>query len=99
MGVFKVIRHTDGGYDYLNNALNYVIHGHTDYGNAGGRIDLDFAAEQMHYVKKYDFDKRLGKPVVSFRLSYTIQKKLLMRLNVLKVLLALLPITLQADIR
>ena len=70
MGVFKVIRHTDGGYDYLNNAVNYVIHGHTDYGNAGSpNVDLDFAAEQMHYVKKY-YDKRSGNPVFHFVVVY-----------------------------
>ena len=70
MGVFKVIRHTDGGYDYFNNAVNYVIYGHTDYGNAGSpNVDLECAVEQMHYVKKY-FDKRSGNPVIHFIVVY-----------------------------
>lgn len=70
MGVFKVIRHTDGGYDYMNNALKYVIYGHTDYDNTGSpNVDIYLAAEQMHHVKKY-FDKCSGNPVFHFIVVY-----------------------------
>ena len=70
MGVFKIIRHTDGGYDYFNHAVNYVIHGHTDFGNAGSpNVNLECAVEQMHYVKKY-FDKRGGNPIFHFIVVY-----------------------------
>ena len=70
MGVFKVIRHTDGGYDYMNNALNYVIYGHTAYGNAGSpNVNINCAATQMHYVKKY-FDKTSGNPLFHFIVVY-----------------------------
>ena len=70
MGVFKVIRHTDGGYDYFNNAVNYAVHGHTPYGNAESpNVDIEYAVKQMHYVKKY-YDKRSGNPVFHFIVVY-----------------------------
>lgn len=31
MGIFKIIRNTDDGLQYMHNALNYVIGTHTDY--------------------------------------------------------------------
>lgn len=70
MGVFKVIRHTDGGYEYLNHAVNYVIYGKADYDNIGSpNTSLDYAVEQMHYVKKY-FDKTSGNPLFHFIVVY-----------------------------
>ena len=71
MGIFKVIRHTDGGYDYLNHAVNYVVYGKANYDCVGSpNTSLDYPLEQMHYVKKY-FDKTGGNPLFHFILSYT----------------------------
>lgn len=70
MGIFKIIRHTDGGYDYLNNAVNYVVYGHTNPDNVGSpNTSLECAVEQMHYVKKY-FDKRSGNPLFHYIVVY-----------------------------
>ena len=53
MGIFKVIRHTDGGYDYLSNAVNYVLYGKASYDCVGSpNTSLESPLEQMHYVKK-----------------------------------------------
>ena|GEM_PF-679210 len=70
MGIFKVIRHTDGGYDYLNHAVNYVLYGKANYDCVGSpNTSLDYPLEQMHYVKKY-FDKTGGNPLFHFIISY-----------------------------
>ena len=31
MGIFKIIRNTNDGLEYMNNALNYALCGHTDF--------------------------------------------------------------------
>jgi len=73
MGIFKMIRHTDGGYDYLNHAVNYVLYGKASCDCIGSpNTSLEYPLEQMHYVKKY-FDKTGGNPLFHFILSYTIR--------------------------
>mgnify|MGYP002627204307 FL=1 len=70
MGIFKVIRHTDGGYEYLNNAVNYVLYGKASCDCVGSpNTSLEYPLEQMHYVKKY-FDKTGGNPLFHFIISY-----------------------------
>ena len=70
MGVFKVIRHTDGGYDYLNHAVNYVVFGKAASDCVGSpNTSLQCPIEQMHYVKKY-FDKRSVNPLFHFIVAY-----------------------------
>ena len=70
MGIFKVIRHTDGGYDYLNHAVNYIAFGKADYDCVGSpNTSLEYPLEQMHYVKKY-FDKTSGNPLFHFIVVY-----------------------------
>lgn len=70
MGIFKMIRHTDGGYDYLNHAVNYVVYGKANYDCVGSpNTSLDYPLEQMHYVKKY-FDKTGGNPLFHFIVVY-----------------------------
>ena len=70
MGIFKVIRHTDGGYEYLNNAVNYVLYGKASYDCVGSpNTSLEYPLEQMHYVKKY-FDKTSVNPLFHFIVVY-----------------------------
>ena len=70
MGVFKVIRHTDGGYEYLNHAVNYVVFGKAASDRVGSpNTSLVEPIEQMHYVKKY-FDKRSVDPLFHFIVAY-----------------------------
>ena len=70
MGIFKVIRHTDGGYEYLSNAVNYVLYGKASYDCVGSpNTSLEYSLEQMHYVKKY-FDKTSGNPLFHFIVVY-----------------------------
>ena len=48
MGIFKVIRNTDDGLQYMYNALNYVTYGHTDYDKRYSlNTDIDNAYEQF----------------------------------------------------
>ena len=71
MGIFKVIRNTDDGLQYMYNVLNYVIHGHTDYDKRYSiNTDIDNAYEQFLLVKRY-FDKTSGNPVFHFVVSFT----------------------------
>ncbi len=65
MGVFKVIRNTNDGLNYMYNALNYVAYGHTDSINT----DIDNAYEQFLAVKRY-FYKTSGNPVFHFVVVY-----------------------------
>ena len=70
MGIFKVIRHTDGGYDYLSNAVNYVLYGKASYDCIGSpNTSLEYPLEQMHYVKKY-YDKTSANPLFHFIVVY-----------------------------
>ena len=70
MGIFKVIRHTDGGYDYLSNAVNYVLYGKAGYDCVGSpNTSLESPLEQIHYVKKY-FDKTSVNPLFHFIVVY-----------------------------
>ena len=70
MGIFKIMRHTDGGYDYLNNAVNYVLFGKASYDCIGSpNTSLEYPLEQMHYVKQY-YDKRSCNPLFHFILVY-----------------------------
>lgn len=70
MGLLKIIRHTDGGYDYMNNALNYVAFGKASYDCVGSpNVSLHCPHDQFHAVKKY-FDKRSGNPLFHFIVVY-----------------------------
>lgn len=70
MGIFKIIRHTDGGLQYMAHALNYVTNGHTDYNNRYSlNTDIDNAYEQFLLVKRY-FYKTSGNPLFHFIVIY-----------------------------
>ncbi len=70
MGVFKVIRNTNDGLEYMYNALNYVTYGHTDYDKRYSlNTDIDNAYEQFLAVKRY-FYKTSGNPVFHFVVVY-----------------------------
>lgn len=70
MGLLKIIRHTDGGYNYMNNALNYVAFGKASYDCVGSpNVSLHCPHEQFHAVKQY-FDKRSGNPLFHFIVVY-----------------------------
>ncbi|MDE6087145.1 MAG: relaxase/mobilization nuclease domain-containing protein [Oscillospiraceae bacterium] len=70
MGVFKVIRNTNDGLNYMRNALNYVIYGHTDYDKRYSlNTDINNACEQFLAVKRY-FYKTSGNPVSHFIVTY-----------------------------
>lgn len=71
MGIFKIIRNTNDGLEYMNNALNYALGGHTDYNKRYSlNTDIDNAYEQFLLVKRY-FGKTSGNPVFHFIVSYT----------------------------
>lgn len=71
MGILKIIRNTDDGLQYMYNALNYIIHGHTDYDKIYSfNTDIDDAYNQFLIVKRY-FDKTSGNPVFHFIVSFT----------------------------
>lgn len=70
MGIFKVIRHTDDGLNYMKNALDYVLGGHTDLDKRySPNVDLYNAYEQFWLVKNY-FEKTSGNPVFHFIVVY-----------------------------
>lgn len=70
MGIFKVIRNTDDGLQYMYNALNYVLYGHTDYDKRYSlNTDIDNAYEQFLLVKRY-FYKTSGNPLFHFIVVY-----------------------------
>ena len=70
MGILKIIRNTDSGLEYMYNALNYVLYGHTDYDKKYSlNTDIDNAYEQFLLVKKY-FYKTSGNPVFHFIVIY-----------------------------
>lgn len=71
MGIFKIIRNTNDGLQYMNNALNYALSGHTDYDKRYSlNTDINNAYEQFLLVKRY-FGKTSGNPVFHFVVSYT----------------------------
>ena len=66
MGLLKIIHHTDGGYNYMNNAINYVAFGKASYDCIGSpNVSLHCPHDQFHAVKQY-FDKRGGNPLFHF---------------------------------
>ncbi len=70
MGIFKIIRNTNSGLQYMYYALNYIINGHTDYDKIYSyNVDKDYAYEQFLFVKKY-FNKTSGNPVFHFMISF-----------------------------
>ena len=70
MGIFKIIRNTDDGLQYMHNALNYVIGAHTDYDKRySPNVDIYNACEQFLLVKKY-FGKTSGNPIFHFIVVY-----------------------------
>lgn len=70
MGLLKVIRHTDGGYNYMNNAINYVVSGKAAYDCIGSpNVSLYCPHDQFHAVKRY-YDKRGGNPLFHFIVVY-----------------------------
>ena len=70
MGILKVIRNTNDGLEYMYNALNYVLYGHTDYDKRYSlNTDINNAYEQFLLVKRY-FGKASGNPVFHFVVVY-----------------------------
>lgn len=70
MGIFKIIRNTNSELQYMYNALNYVLYGHTDYDKRYSlNTDIDNAYEQFLLVKKY-FYKTSGNPIFHFIVSF-----------------------------
>ena len=70
MGIFKVIRNTNDGLQYMYNALNYITYGHTDCDKVYSiNTDKDNAYDQFFTVKRY-FDKTSGNPVFHFILVF-----------------------------
>lgn len=70
MGIFKIIRNTDDGLQYMYNALNYTMGTHTDYDKRySPNVDIYNAYEQFLLVKKY-FGKTSGNPVFHFIVVY-----------------------------
>lgn len=70
MGIFKIIRNTDDGMDYMENAINYVIDGHTDYDKRYSfNTDIDDVIHQFRIVKEY-YGKTSGNPVFHFILIF-----------------------------
>lgn len=70
MGIFKIIRNTNDGLEYMNNALNYALSGHTDYDKRYSlNTDINNAYEQFLLVKRY-FGKTSGNPVFHFVVVY-----------------------------
>lgn len=70
MGIFKIIRNTNDGLEYMNNALNYTMGTHTDYDKRySPNVDIYNAYEQFLLVKKY-FGKISGNPVFHFVVVY-----------------------------
>lgn len=66
MGIFRIIRNTDSGLQYMNNALNYVVFGHTDRDKVySANIDIYDAYNQFFAIKRY-FDKTSGNSVFHF---------------------------------
>lgn len=70
MGIFKIIRNTNDGLEYMNNALNYTMGTYTDYDKRySPNVDIYNAYEQFLLVKKY-FGKISGNPVFHFVVVY-----------------------------
>ena len=70
MGVLKIIRHTDANPQYLCNAINYILHGHTDPDNIGSPNTCIYDIyDQMYAVKKY-YGKTGGNPLFHFVVIY-----------------------------
>ncbi len=77
MEILKVIRHTDGGENYLKNAINYDFKEKTEedeklietvgYGVNG--TNPEYAYNQMYAVKKY-FGKTEDNPLMHFVVSF-----------------------------
>lgn len=70
MGIFKIIRNTNDGLEYMYNALNYITYGHTDYDKRYSlNTDIYNTYEQFLLIKKY-FGKTSGNPVFHFVVVY-----------------------------
>lgn len=71
MGIFKYIRHTDGGMEYMRNAINYIVGGH-DYEDHSysPNVDLSDAYNQFYMVRQY-FGKVSGNPVFHFIVTFS----------------------------
>ena len=68
MGILKIITKPDADAMYLNNAVNYIVHGHSIiYG--GFNICPERALEQMQIVKNY-YGKTAGNGPVHFIISF-----------------------------
>ncbi|MDE5584553.1 MAG: relaxase/mobilization nuclease domain-containing protein [Ruminococcus sp.] len=76
MVIFKIVRHSNGGHQYMENMLSYILDDR--------RLDIGFngiscygtnqeivhkAMEEMLFVKKY-FGKVSGNPLIQFVVSY-----------------------------
>lgn len=79
MGILKIIRNTNDGFEYMYNALNYVLYGHTDYDKRYSlNTDIDNAYEQFLLVKKYFYKTRCSAVIMQkYILFLNISRKLL----------------------
>ena len=70
MEIFKIIRNTNDGLEYMNNALNYALVRHTNYDKRYSlNTDIYNAYEQFLKMKRY-FGKTSGNPVFHFIVVY-----------------------------
>ena len=76
MVIFKIVRHSNGGQQYMENMLKYILddrrldigfNGISGYGTNQDIIHK--AMEEMLFVKKY-FGKVSGNPLIQFIVSY-----------------------------
>lgn len=70
MGIFKIIRNTDDGLQYMYNALNYTMRTHTDYDKRySPNVNIYNTYGQFLLVKKY-FGKTSDNSVFHFIVVY-----------------------------
>ena len=76
MVIFKIVRHSNGGQQYMENMLKYILddrqldigfNGISGYGT--NQEIIHKAMEEMLFVKKY-FGKVSGNPLIQFVVSY-----------------------------
>ncbi|MDE6426823.1 MAG: relaxase/mobilization nuclease domain-containing protein [Ruminococcus sp.] len=76
MVIFKIVRHSNGGQQYMENMLRYVLDGRALFTGFNGIFGygtnqeiVSKAMEEMLFVKKY-FGKVSGNPLIQFVVSY-----------------------------
>ncbi len=76
MVIFKIVRHSNGGQQYMKNMLSYILDGRALFtgfnGISGYGTNQEIvrkAMEEILFVKKY-FGKVSGNPLIQFVVSY-----------------------------